>query len=138
LPADALRKTRRSQVSPLQEVYANGIAVDDRRNHTQSSHFVAVTTALLVALIMVVSKMPDSNPLKRLLAALTYRVRATAAAGALVIPIERIPGINAVYDFAVPVLRLLVYVLARCLAHVQGICAARTAADRAGLPLRAQ
>ncbi len=66
--------------------------------------FVAVMTALLVALVVVVSKMPDGNPLKRLFAALTYRVSATAAAGALAIPIEPIPGIDAVYDFAVPVL----------------------------------
>ena len=54
--------------------------------------FVAVMAGLLVALIVVVSKMPDNNPLKRLLTALTYRVRATAAAGALAIPIEPIPG----------------------------------------------
>jgi hypothetical protein len=66
--------------------------------------FVAVMTALLVVLIVVVSKMPDSNPLKRLLTALTYRVGATAAAGALAIPIEPIPGIDALYDFAVPIL----------------------------------
>jgi hypothetical protein len=55
--------------------------------------FVAVMGGLLVALIVVVSKMPDGNPLKRLLTALTYRVGATAAAGALAIPIEPIPGI---------------------------------------------
>ena len=66
--------------------------------------FVAVMTGLLIALIVVVSKMPDSNPLKRLLTALTYRVGATAAAGALAIPIEPIPGIDALYDFAVPAL----------------------------------
>jgi hypothetical protein len=66
--------------------------------------FVAVMTALLVALVVVVSKMPDGNPLKRLFAALTYRVGATAAAGALAIPTEPIPGFDAVYDFAVPVL----------------------------------
>jgi hypothetical protein len=45
--------------------------------------FVAVMTALVVALV--VWKMPDGNPLKRLLAALTYRTGATAAAGALAI-----------------------------------------------------
>ena len=66
--------------------------------------FVAVMTALLIALIVIVSKMPDSNPLKRLLTALTYRVGATAAAGAIAIPIEPIPGIDALYDFAVPIL----------------------------------
>jgi hypothetical protein len=66
--------------------------------------FVAVMTALLVVLIVVVSKMPDSNPLKRLLTAMTYRVGATAAAGALAIPIEPIPGIDALYDVGVPAL----------------------------------
>src|SRR5215831_16661650 len=66
--------------------------------------FVAVMTALLIVLIVVVSKMPDSNPLKRLLTALTYRVGATVAAGALAIPIEPIPGIDAMYDVAVPIL----------------------------------
>ncbi len=65
--------------------------------------FVAVMTGLLIALVVVVSKMPDSNPLKRLLVALTYRVGATAAAGALAIPIEPIPGIDALYDVLVPV-----------------------------------
>jgi hypothetical protein len=66
--------------------------------------FVAVMTGLLIALIVAVSKMPHHNPLKRLLTALTYRVGATAAAGALAIPIEPIPGIDALYDFTVPIL----------------------------------
>jgi hypothetical protein len=68
--------------------------------------FVAVMTGLLIVLIVTVSKMPDSNPLKRLLTALTYRVGATAAAGALAVPIEPIPGIDAMYDVAVPILLL--------------------------------
>jgi hypothetical protein len=68
--------------------------------------FVAVMTGLLIVLVVAVSKMPDSNPLKRLLTALTYRVGATAAAGALAIPIEPIPGIDALYDVAVPLLLL--------------------------------
>lgn len=66
--------------------------------------FVAVMTGLLIALVVVVSKMPHDNPLKRLLTALTYRVGATAAAGALAIPIEPLPGIDALYDFTVPIL----------------------------------
>jgi hypothetical protein len=66
--------------------------------------FLALMVGLLVALVVVVSKMPDSNPLKRLLTALTYRVGATAAAGALAVPIEPIPGVDALYDFAVPTL----------------------------------
>ena len=66
--------------------------------------FVAAMTALLIALIVIVAKMPDANPLKRLLVALTYRIGATAAAGAFAIPIEPIPGIDALYDVAVPIL----------------------------------
>ena len=66
--------------------------------------FVVAMTALLIILVVVVSKMPDTNPLKRLLTALTYRVGATVAAGAVAIPIEPIPGIDALYDVAVPIL----------------------------------
>ena len=36
--------------------------------------FVGVIAALLIALIVVVSKLPDTNPLKRLLTALCYRL----------------------------------------------------------------
>ena len=64
--------------------------------------FVAVLTALLVVLIVVVAGMPKDNPLKRLLTALTYRVGATAAAGALAIPIESIPGLDVLYDVGAP------------------------------------
>ena len=46
--------------------------------------FVGVITALLIALVVVISKMPDTNPLKRILTALSYRLGATLAAGALV------------------------------------------------------
>ncbi len=65
--------------------------------------FVVAMTALLIALIVVVSKLPDDNPLKRILTALSYRVGATAAAGAVAIPVEPIPGIDALYDIAVPI-----------------------------------
>jgi hypothetical protein len=64
--------------------------------------FVVVMTALLIVLIIVVSRMPDDNLLKRILTALSYRLGATAAAGAIAIPIEPIPGIDALYDIAVP------------------------------------
>lgn len=65
--------------------------------------FVVVMTALLIVLMVVVSKMPDDNPLKRILLALSHRVGATAAAGLVAIPIEPIPGIDVLYDFAVPI-----------------------------------
>src|SRR5271170_6552525 len=65
--------------------------------------FVAVIAALLVALVVIVSTMPDRNPLKRLLTALSYRLGATLAAGAVAIPLEPIPGIDTLYDFGVPI-----------------------------------
>ena len=68
--------------------------------------FVAVMTALLVALVVIVSYMPDDNPLRRVFSALSYRVGATAALGALALPIEPIPGIGEVYDIGAPILLL--------------------------------
>jgi hypothetical protein len=41
--------------------------------------FVGVLAVLLIALIVVVSKLPSTNPLKRLLTALCYRLGATLA-----------------------------------------------------------
>ena len=65
--------------------------------------FVGVIAALLVALVVVVSKLPDTNPLKRVLTALCYRLAATLAAGAVAIPLEPIPGIDVLYDIGVPI-----------------------------------
>ena len=50
-----------------------------------------VMAALLITLVVVISKMPDSNPLKRFLTALSYRLGATLAAGAVAVPLEPIP-----------------------------------------------
>jgi hypothetical protein len=47
--------------------------------------------------------LPDQNPLKRVLSALSYRLGATIAAGAVAIPLEPIPGVDMLYDFGVPV-----------------------------------
>ncbi len=66
--------------------------------------FVGAMAVLLVALIVIISLLPPTNPLKRVLTALSYRVGATAAAGALAIPVEPIPGLDAVYDIGVPIL----------------------------------
>jgi hypothetical protein len=65
--------------------------------------FIAVMTALLIAFVVIVSRLPDTNPLKRVLSALSYRLGATIAAGAVAIPLEPIPGIDMLYDFGVPV-----------------------------------
>jgi len=65
--------------------------------------FVVVMFALCLVLIVVISKMPDDNPLKRILTAFSYRVGATLAAGAVAVPIEPIPGLDVLYDIAVPI-----------------------------------
>ena len=68
--------------------------------------FVAVMSALFIALIVIVSKLPEDNPLKLVLSALSRRVGITLGAGVVAIPVEPIPGLDAVYDVAVPVLLL--------------------------------
>jgi hypothetical protein len=68
--------------------------------------FVAVTFALFIVVLVVVSKMPDDNPLKRILTALSYRVGMTLAAGVVAVPIEPIPGLDVLYDIGVPILLL--------------------------------
>jgi branched-subunit amino acid permease len=92
----AKRKTRRKEMAPtfstIEEIFRDLLV------------FVAVMTALLIVLIVVVSKLPNENPLKRILTALSYRIGATAAAGAVAVPVEPIPGLDALYDIGVPVL----------------------------------
>lgn len=66
--------------------------------------FVAVMFALFIVLLVVVSKMPEDNPLKRILTALSYRVGATLAAGVIAVPVEPIPGLDVLYDIGVPIL----------------------------------
>ena len=68
--------------------------------------FVAVMTALLIGLLVIVSRMPDGNPLKRILSALSYRVGATAAAGLIAAPAMPIAGLDAVVDVGAPILLL--------------------------------
>ena len=59
-------------------------------------------TVVLAALLVIISRMPNDNPLKRIMVALSYRVSATAAAGMLVIPSTPIPGLDAVIDIGAP------------------------------------
>jgi hypothetical protein len=65
--------------------------------------FIAVMFALCIVLLVVVSKLPDDNALKRLLTALSYRLGATLLAGAVAIPIEPIPGLDVLYDAVAPI-----------------------------------
>ncbi|RBP17524.1 hypothetical protein DFR50_10215 [Roseiarcus fermentans] len=66
--------------------------------------FVAAMAALLVALLVIVSRMPDDNPLKRMLTALSWRVGATAAAGLVAAPAAPIPGLDVAVEIGAPIL----------------------------------
>ena len=68
--------------------------------------FVVAMSVVLAALLVIISRMPNDNPLN--LVALSYRVGATVAAGMLVIPATPIPGLDAIVDFGAP-LALLWY-----------------------------
>jgi hypothetical protein len=72
--------------------------------------FVAAMAALLVMLIVAIALMPERNPLKRLLTALSLRVGATVAAGLVAIPLEPIAGLDVLYDIGAPLLLLLYWV----------------------------
>lgn len=56
--------------------------------------FVGAITALIVAMLIVVVKLPHTNPLKRILTTLIYRLGATAAAALFAIPAEPIHGLG--------------------------------------------
>ena len=68
---------------------------------------IVLLIALVLILLVVVSRMPADNPLRQLLNLLIARIGVTAAAGALAIPIEPIPGLDVLYDIGAPV--FLVY-----------------------------
>jgi hypothetical protein len=46
-----------------------------------------------------VSRLPPDNPLRRMLYAVSVRVGVTLGAGAVAIPLQAIPGLDAIYDF---------------------------------------
>jgi hypothetical protein len=72
--------------------------------------FVAVMFALLIVLIVVIAKLPEDNPLKRVLTALCYRIGATAAAGVIAVPVEPIPLLDFLYDIGVPILLIIYWI----------------------------
>jgi hypothetical protein len=68
---------------------------------------IVALIALCLVLLVIVSRMPADNPLRQVLNLLIARIGVTAAAGALAIPIEPIPGLDVLYDIGAPV--LLIY-----------------------------
>jgi membrane protein implicated in regulation of membrane protease activity len=95
--------------------------------------FVVAMSALLVGFLVTVSRMPDDNPLKRIMIALSYRIGATAAAGMIAIPATPIPGLDAIIDIGAPIALLWYwYTFVRDLLRDRR--ARSTAASRAGTP----
>jgi len=92
--------------------------------------FIAVMFALCIMLVVVVSLLPESNPLKRVLTALSYRLGATVMAGAIAVPVEPIPGLDVLYDIAVPIALIWYWytffrdATSRPNSHRKGICLA--------------
>jgi len=72
--------------------------------------FVGAMAVLLVVLIVVVSRLPADNPLKRVLVSLCFRIGATLGAGIIAIPLEPIPGIDVAYDIAAPIVLLIYWI----------------------------
>jgi hypothetical protein len=70
--------------------------------------FAGACFALLVILLIVVSRLSPQNPLRQLLNEVCRHVAVTLVAGLVAIPIEPIPGVDVAYDTLVP-LALLIY-----------------------------
>ncbi len=65
--------------------------------------FIFAMFVLFVALIVIVSRLPNDNPLKRILVALSFRIGATLGASVVAVPVEPIPGLDVLYDIGVPI-----------------------------------
>jgi hypothetical protein len=57
--------------------------------------------APLVALVVVVSRLPDENQLERTHSLLTYHIGATVGAGVVAFPVAALPALIALYDIVV-------------------------------------
>lgn len=63
---------------------------------------VIALVALFLVFLLIASRLSPDNPLRQVLNLLLVRLGVTAAAGALAIPIEPIPGIDVLYDIGAP------------------------------------
>ena len=68
--------------------------------------FVGACTFILIGLIAAIFMASKNGALRAKLSSIAARVAVTLGAGALAIPIEPIPGIDAIYDIAAPLLVL--------------------------------
>ena len=92
--------------------------------------FIGAMAVLCVILLVIIARLPAGNPLKRVLVAFCYRMAATLGAGIVAIPIEPIPGVDAIYDVAAAV-GIVIYWLSFFIAAARILSAPRTQEDRA-------
>ena len=64
--------------------------------------FVVAMSVVLAALLVIISRLPNDNPLKRILVALAIASARRRRPGMLVIPATPIPGLDAVVDIGAP------------------------------------
>jgi hypothetical protein len=64
---------------------------------------IGAMAVLLIVLLIVIWKMRKTSPVRRVLKLLAYRLGATVVAGAVAVPIEPIPVLDAIYDIGVPI-----------------------------------
>jgi hypothetical protein len=92
--------------------------------------FVGAMVVLCVILLAIIARLPAGNPLKRILVAFCYRLAAMLGAGIVAIPIEPIPGVDAIYDAAAAA-GLLIYWATFFVAVARILSTPRAARDRA-------
>ena len=73
------------------------------RTHRVAFAHIGAVLSITVPMGVVISMLPDDNPLKRILTALSHRIGATLAAGMIAVPVEPIPGLDVLYDIAIPI-----------------------------------
>jgi hypothetical protein len=64
---------------------------------------IGAMAVLLIVVLIIIWKMRKTNPVRRVLQLLAYRLGATVVAGAAAVPIEPIPLLDAIYDIGVPI-----------------------------------
>jgi hypothetical protein len=66
-------------------------------------HSLEWLLAMFLTFLIIVSILPQDNPLRGVLVTVTKRIGATLAVGAIAIPVEFIPFLDIIYDLAAPI-----------------------------------
>jgi hypothetical protein len=66
-------------------------------------HSIVWLFAIFLVFVVVVSLLPQDNPLRHMLMAVTKRLGVTLAVGAVAVPVEFIPLVDMIFDIAAPV-----------------------------------